>query len=200
MRRCRRASWRCYRSVVTASAVVRWDGTVLACAWLPDLVRLGELERHLGDGVIEEVVAAALEKGRLKKRQRRRIMSYALVIWLMLAMTLMPEASYCESLARLAGLLADVPFALEWHVRTGKVVTGWRLLISAEVMEDIFWQAAGPLASDDETLAVMLAGMMVCAADGMLVNLPDTPANRAMFGSTGTADDSSRSRNCGLSR
>ena len=138
------------RPVVTAPAVVRRDGTVLACAWLPDLVRLGELERHLGDGVIEAVVAAALEKGRLKKRQRRRIMSYPLVIRLMLAMTLMPEASYCESLARLAGLLADVPFALEWHVPTGKVVTGWRLLIPAEVMEDIFWQAAGPLASDDE--------------------------------------------------
>ena len=32
--------------------------------------------------------------------------------------------------------------------------------------------------------------MMVLAADGMLVNLADTPANRAMFGSTGTADDS----------
>jgi hypothetical protein len=38
---------------------------------------------------------------------------------------------------------------------------------------------------------VLLAGMMVCAADGMLVNLPDTPENRAMFGSTGTKDDSS---------
>ena len=38
---------------------------------------------------------------------------------------------------------------------------------------------------------VMLAGMPVGAADGMLVNLADTPANRAMFGSTGTEDDSS---------
>src|ERR1035437_2752222 len=58
-------------------------------------------------------------------------------------------------------------------------------------MESLFWQAAGPLVSDDERSAVLLAGMMVCAADGMLVNLPDTPGNRAMFGSTGTADDSS---------
>ena len=41
------------RPVVAAPAVVRRDGTVLADAWLPDLVRLGELERHLGDGVIE---------------------------------------------------------------------------------------------------------------------------------------------------
>jgi len=178
------------RPVVTAPAVVRRDGRILADAWLPDLVRLGELERHLGDGVVEAIAAAALEKGRLKKRQRRRIMSYPLVIRLMIAMTLMPDGSYGESLARLAGLLADVPFALEWHVPTGKVVTGWRLLIPADVMEDLFWQAAGPLTDDDEPSAVLLAGMMVCAADGMLVNLPDTPANRAMFGSAGTADGS----------
>lgn len=40
--------------------------------------RLGELERHLGDGVIEAIVDAALGKGRLRRRQRRRIMSYPL--------------------------------------------------------------------------------------------------------------------------
>ena len=53
-------------------------------------MRLGELERHLGDGVIEAIVDAALEKGRLKRRERRRIMSYPLVIRLMIAMALMP--------------------------------------------------------------------------------------------------------------
>jgi hypothetical protein len=108
------------RPVVTAPAVVRRDGSVLARAWLPDLVRLGELERHLGDGVIESVADAAIADGRLRPRERWRIMSYPLVIRLMIAMTLMPDGSYCEALARLAGLLADVPFALEWHVPTGK--------------------------------------------------------------------------------
>ena len=162
-----------------------------ADGWLPDFVRLGELERHLGDGVIEAIVAAALAQGRLRKRERRRIMSYPLVIRLMIAMALMPDGSYCESLARLAGLLADIPFALEWHIPTEKVVTDWRVLVPADVMEDLFWQAAGPLIGDDEPSAVLLAGMTVLAADGMLVNLADTPANRAMFGSTGTADDSS---------
>ena len=38
-------------------------------------------------------------------------MSYPLVIRLVIAMTLMPDASYCEALARLAGLLADIPVA-----------------------------------------------------------------------------------------
>jgi hypothetical protein len=42
-----------------APAVIRRDGTVPADAWLPDLVRLGEMEAHLGDGVIEAAVGAA---------------------------------------------------------------------------------------------------------------------------------------------
>jgi Insertion element 4 transposase N-terminal len=175
------------RPVVTAPAVVRRDGTVLAGAWLPDLVRLGELERHLGDGVIEAAVDAVIAQGRLKPRQRRRIMSYPLVIRLMIAMTLMPDASYREALARLAGLLADIPFTREWHVPTEKVVTDWRLPVPPGLMEDLFWQAAGPLIGDREPSAVLLAGMMVLAADGMLVNVADTPANRAFFGCTGTA-------------
>ena len=175
------------RPVVTAPALPRRDGRILAEGWLPDFVRLGELERHLGDGVIEALADAALEQGRLKERQRRRIMSYPLVIRLMIAMALMPDASYCEALARLAGLLADIPFALEWHVPTEKVVTAWRVLVPAGLMEALFWQAAGPLIADDEPSAVLLAGMTVCAADGMLVNVADTPQNRAMFGCTGTA-------------
>ena len=41
-------------------------------------------------------------------------------------------------------------------------------------MEDLFWQAAGPLIADDEPSAVLLAGMTVGAADGMLVNVAVT--------------------------
>jgi hypothetical protein len=180
-----------FRTVVTAPAFVRRDGTVLADAWPPDLIRLGELEAHLGDGVIEEMVSAALAAGRLTRRQRRRIMSYPLVIRLMIAMALMPDASYCEALSRLAGLLADIPFRREWHVPTEKVITDWRLPVPPSLMQDLFWRAAGPLIAAGEPSAVMLAGMPVAAADGMLVNLADTAGNRAFFGTTGTADGSS---------
>lgn len=175
-----------------------------AGGWLPELVRLGELERHLGDGVIEELVDTAIAKGRLKARQRRRIMSYPLVIRLMLAMALMPDASYCESLARLAGLLADIPFVLEWHVPTEKVVTNWRMPVPADVMEAPFGHAARPLTGDDEPSAVLLTGMMVCAADGMLVNIPDTrptgPSSAARAPPGRMARAPPRSCNCGSSR
>src|SRR5260370_27580413 len=104
----------------------------------------------------------------------------------MVAMTVRPDASGREALARLAGLLADIPFTLEWHVPTGKVVTQWRLPGPASVMEDVFWEAAGPLTGDDEPSAVLLAGMPVGAADRILVDPADHPANPAMFGSTRT--------------
>jgi hypothetical protein len=179
------------RPVAVAPALVKRDGTVLADAWLPDLVRLGGLEAHLGDGVIEAITDKALRAGRLRPRERRRLMSYPLAIRLVIAMTLLPGASYAEAMRVLAGLLADIPFTLDWHVPTGKTVTEWRLLIPAEVMEEVFWHAAGPLIGDGDPPAVMLAGMPVCGADGMLVNVAETPENRAFFGTTGTADGSS---------
>src|SRR5260370_35395977 len=64
------------RLVVTAPAFVKRDGTVLADAWLPDLVRLGGLEAHLGDGVIEAIAEKALRTGRLRKPERRPVTAY----------------------------------------------------------------------------------------------------------------------------
>ena len=61
------------RPVVTAPAVERRDGTVLADAWLPDLVRLGELERHLGDGVIEAPRSRKVGSGSGRRRGSCRI-------------------------------------------------------------------------------------------------------------------------------
>jgi hypothetical protein len=179
------------RPVLEAPAFVRRDGTALADAWLPDMVRLGILEGHLGDGVIEKIVAKAERNGRLRLRERRRLMSCPLAVRLVIAMTLLPASSYAETARALAGLLADVPFTLDWHVPTGKTVTGWRLLIPPAILEEVFWHAAGPLVGDGEPSAVMLAGMPVDAADAMLVNLADTEENRAYFGTTGTADGSS---------
>src|SRR5260370_321332 len=71
-------------------------------------------------------------------------MAYPLVMRLVIAMTLMPDASYGEALSRLAGLLADVPFALEWHVPTGKVITEWRLLGRGAGLGGGFWHPARP--------------------------------------------------------
>ncbi len=172
--------------VVTGPAVVR-GGVVLADGWLPDFVRLGELERHIGDGVIEALVENAIAGGQLMAQQRRRIMSLPFTVRLIVAMTLMPDASYVEAVTRLAGHLADVPWVRGWHVPASKTVTTWRDKLPALLMEELFWAVTGPLADDDAPSAVLLAGLPVCGIDGMLINLADTPRNRAMFGCSGTA-------------
>jgi hypothetical protein len=172
--------------VVTVPAVIK-GGAVLGGGWLPEFVRLGVLERHLGEGVIEELADKAVAGRRMPPRQRKRIMSYPLVIRLAVAMTLMPDAGGTEALRRLAGLLAEVPFARRWHVPTTKVITCWRGDVPPAVLEELFWRASGPLVADDAPSAVMLAGMPVCGIDGMLVDVADTTANREVFGCTGTA-------------
>jgi Insertion element 4 transposase N-terminal len=172
--------------VVTVPATVR-GGVVLADGWLPDFVRLGELERHIGDGVIEALVEKAVTEGWLAAQQRRRIMSFPLLMRLVVAMTLMPDASYAETITRLAGHLADVPWARDWHVPASRTVTTWRDKLPACLMEELFWAVAGPLADDGAPSAVLLAGLPVCGIDGMLISLADTPANRVMSGCSGSA-------------
>ena len=180
--------------VTVAPAVARRDGVVRAGGWLPDHVRLGELERHLGEGVIEGLVAAGIAAGRMPAPQRQRLMSLEFTIRMTVAMTLMPDASYTGAMRRLAGRLADVPFDRDWHVPTSAVATKWRGKVPPAVMQELFWLVAGPLVpaddgngdDDDGGPVLVLAGMPVCGIDGMLVALADTPANRAMFGCTGT--------------
>jgi len=172
--------------VVTAPAVIR-GGAVLAGGWLPDFVRLGELERHAGEGVIEALAGRAVADGRIPAPQRRRIMSLPLTIRLTVAMTLMPEAGYAEALRQLTGLLADVAWAMEWHIPVTRVITDWRRKVPPSVLQDLFWSAAGPLVSDDAPAAALLGGYPVDAVDGMLVNVADTPASRRAFGCTGTS-------------
>jgi hypothetical protein len=105
---------------------------------------------------------------------------------------LSPECDYRETMARLAGHLAGVPWARRWHVPTSKVFTGWRRLLGWQVMEQLFWQAAGPVAGPaaPHGQATLWCGRELCAIDGFQTDLPATGANRKEFGSSGTSDGS----------
>ena len=178
--------------VTTAPAVVRRGGAVQAGGWLPDHVRLGLLEAHLGDGVIESVIEGAVRAGRLARPVRRRLMSLELTCRFTVAMTLSPECDYRETMTRLAGHLLDVPWARRWHVPTSKVFTSWRRLLGWQVMEDLFWLGAGPVTDPAalDGLAALWCGLELCAIDGFQIDLPDTAANREEFGSSGASDGS----------
>lgn len=174
--------------VTMAPAVVRRSGAVQAGGWLPGHVRLGLLEAQLGEGVIEAVIEGCVRAGRLARPVRRRLMSLELTCRFTVAMTLSPECDYRETMARLAGHLTGVPWARRWHVPTSKVLTGWRRRLGWQVMEEVFWQAAGPVAPHGQ--AALWCGLELCAIDGFQIDLPATGANREEFGSSGTSDGS----------
>jgi hypothetical protein len=103
-----------------APAVLDADGRLGAEGWLPDHVRLGVLEEHLGRGTVERVVAASEARAPVQDeeapRRRQRLMSLPLVARFVLAMTLLPHASYVEVFTQLVGTLPRLPWARAWHV------------------------------------------------------------------------------------
>jgi hypothetical protein len=170
--------------VAVTPVMVDADG-VHAEGWLPDQVRLGVLEPHLGDGTVERVVA---EKGE-QPELRQRLMSLALVARLVLALALLPKSSYVDGMAHLVGLLPRVPWLQEWQLPTSTVVTTWRRRLGEDAMRELFWCVAGTIV-DPDTPGARWHGLQVCAVDGLQVRTPDNEENRAAFGSSGTSDDS----------
>jgi hypothetical protein len=176
--------------LVAAPAVVRRGGEVQVGGWLPDHVRLGALERRLGEGVVEEVVARLAAQvvddaaaGNPKKR-RDRTMSLPLTARMALAAALTPEAGRREALARLVGLLPTLSWRRPWRVPSSTVCTDWLRRLGDRAAEELFRRAAGPLVPGADW-----CGRRLAAADGFCARLPATEANRAAFGVAGTAGD-----------
>lgn len=113
-------------------------------------------------------------------------MSAELAVRLVVAMTLMPDAPGREVLARLVGLLAQVPFARAWRLPGSKVITSWRRRVGAGVMQALFWRVAGPISTETQPQG-LLGDLAVCAVDGLQVRMADTLVNREHFGGSGTA-------------
>ncbi len=169
--------------VAVAPAVVRRGGAVQAGGWLPDHVMLGLLEACLPAGEIEELVE---DFGCWEQRQR--LLSAAMAVRLLIAAALVPDGDVPEVIHRVAGLLELLPWARPWHAPGTEALARRLDLIPAELFEALFWLVSGPAASPDDG-RMTWRGFLVCALDGFQVAVPDTDANRAYFGSSGTADN-----------
>ena len=178
--------------VTVAPAVVRADGRVQAGGHLAEHVRLGLLEQHLPAGVVEDLVGQ-LGLG----RERLRRLSAPMAVRCVLAMTLMPQACYREVMATVAGQLALLPWAKPWSVPGGEVLGRWRVHLGVPLFLRLYWQVAARTSAEHAGLGgapdvpgVRVGGLLLCAVDGFQARMPNTPANREAFGSSGTADDS----------
>lgn len=187
--------------VAVAPARVRRDGRVQAQGSPAGHATLGPLEDWLeekaGPGVIDGVAERAVLRGRFVKGERERLLTRAFMIRVIVLMTLMPDAVIQEAVIALAGDLALVPWSRPWAPASARALGDWRNALGPEPLEelqDIVLRASHAEHEDRDWRAAAVGGRRPLKAgslDGTLIRVPDTPANRAVFGSVGTSDDSS---------
>ena len=186
------------KPVAVTRAVVRRDGRVQAAGHPADHARLGVAEERLDElcgipGVIDQIARSAVLGGRVKGAARRA-MSLALAIRFTVLMTLIPDADYAEVLESLLGDLVLVPWQRPYRVPTAAVACTWREAIGPaplERLQDMTLAGVDGEHRSHDYRAVTAGDLEVGSIDGSLIRVPDSPANRAAFGSAGTADDSS---------
>ncbi len=187
--------------VAVAGAQVKRDGQVRAKGSPVHHARLGPLEERLesqaGPGAIGGIAGRAPLGARFVKGQRERLLARAFMIRVIVLMTLMPQAPAGDVIAALAGDLALVPWARPWRPASARAAGDWRNALGPVPLEELrdlvlgsAWrehQGQGcPGAVTIGTRRPLRAGSL----DGTLLRVPDTPANRAFFGTVGTGDDS----------
>ena len=186
------------KPVAVARAVVRRDGRVQAAGHPADHARLGVAEQRLDElcgmpGVIDEIARTAVLGGRVKG-SARRAMGPALATRFTLLMTLVPDADYPAVMEALLGDLVLVPWQRPYRVPTAAAACTWREALGPAPLERLRDLALAGIDGEHRShdyRAVTAGGLEIGAIDGSLIRVPDSPANRAAFGSAGTADDSS---------
>jgi hypothetical protein len=186
--------------VVVAPAQVRRDGQVQAQGSPLDHATLGPLEEWLeekaGPGVIGGIAEKAVLRKEFVKGERERLLAAAFMIRVIVLMTLMPGADIREAATVLAGDLAGVPWSRRWVPASPRACRDWRNALGPGPLEEL--QAVVLRAShrehEERGRRAVTAGrarpLKTGSIDGTLIRVPDTPANRAVYGSVGTGDDS----------
>jgi hypothetical protein len=187
--------------VAVAEAQVRRDGQVRAKGSPVHYATLGPLEERLesqaGPGAAGGIAGRAPLDARFLKGRRERLLASAFMVRVIVLMTLMPEARIGDVIAALAGDLVLVPWARLWRPASARAAGDWRNALGPAPLEELrdlvpgsSWrehQGQGcPGAVTTGKRRPLTAGSL----DGTLLRVPDTPANRAFFGTVGTADDS----------
>jgi hypothetical protein len=186
------------KPVAVTRAVVRRDGRVQAAGHPADHARLGVAEERLDElcgmpGTIDEIARTVVLGGRVKGAARRA-MTPALAIRFTLSMTLVPDADYAEVMEILLGDLVLVPWQRPCRVPTAAAACIWREALGPAPLQrlrDLVLAGVDGEHRSQDYRAVMVGDLEAGSIDGSLIRVPDSPANRAAFGSAGTADDSS---------
>jgi hypothetical protein len=181
-----------------AEAQVRRDGQVRAKGSPVHHAVLGPLEEKAGPGAAGGIAERAPLDARFVKGRRERLLARAFMIRVIVLMTLMPDARAQDVIAALAGDLALVPWARPWRPASARAAGDWRNALGPVPLEELrdlllgtAWREHREQGCPGAVTIGRKRPLKAGALDGTLLRVPDTPANRAFFGSVGTGDDSS---------
>jgi hypothetical protein len=184
---------------VTEARVTR-DGKVRAAGSPVHHATMGPaedwLDAHAGPGVIDGIAERAVLDKRYVKGAYERLLAAAFMIRAIVLQALMPEAQLGDVIIALAGDLALVPWSGRWQPASERACLDWRKALGPaplEELRDTVLAAARDEHAEREGQSLTIGEerpLTACSADGSVPRVPDTPGNRAAFGSVGTADDS----------
>jgi hypothetical protein len=144
---------------------------------LADDVRLGLLTEWVSAELVDEALA---ECG--VRDQRPGALPARFMVCYVLALALFQQDSYDDVAENLVGALEGMDEAIPAR----SSFTRARQRLGAGVIEAVFRRLAGP-AAPAGLAGAFWRGMRVAAVDGFLLDVPDTPANRAAFGGPAAA-------------
>jgi hypothetical protein len=182
--------------IAVAEARVKRDGQVRAKGSPVHHATLGPLEEAV-PGLVGQAARDAPLDGRFVKGERERLLARAFMVRSLVLLTLMPGARLEDAVAALAGDLALVPWARPWRPASARACGDWRNALGPvplEELRDLVLGTAWAGHRDRGCPGAVTIGrkrpLKAGALDGTLLRVPDTPANRAFFGTVGTADGS----------
>ncbi|MCE7001989.1 transposase domain-containing protein [Kibdelosporangium philippinense] len=142
-----------------------------------DGISIGVLTRLLDRDLVDEVLA---DTGRREKRTR--LLPARVVVYWVLALCLFFEDSYEEVMRKLVnGLRFLGTWRDDWHVPTTSALSQARQRLGAEPLQVLFERVAVPMARPG-TKGAWFHGWRVMAVDGLVLDVPDTDDNVAVFG------------------
>ena len=152
---------------------------VVAGGAVTDWISLGVLASSVPRDAVDDAVAAA---GKEARRAGGRLPPHVMVYFVM-ALALFADEDYEEVAARLTETLQGWGcWGQDWEAPTKGAITQARQRLGPEPLAGVFGQVAEPVA-DLDTAGAFLGPWRLMSVDGMEWDVPDTPANRAFFGS-----------------
>jgi hypothetical protein len=132
---------------------------------------LGELTQLVPFEMVDEALAVTG-----KVQSRIRALPSRVVVYLLLAACLFPEVGYPGVWARLTAALSGLPVAAP----TAGALLQARRRVGAAPLRWLFDLLRGPAAMP-RAAGVWWHGLLVCAIDGTVMTVPDSPANLTRF-------------------